>query len=97
MKYCAHFSLSWGVYMKMKDIIRNGESCLRWFGHVHSKVINAPVRMSELIQVEGTESRGRPKITLIVVKNDMSIKKIRESMISNRIKWQKIILVGNPN
>jgi hypothetical protein len=67
------------------------------FGHVHSKVINAPVRMSELIQVEGTESRGRPKITLIVVKNDMSIKKIRESMISNRIKWQKIILVGNPN
>jgi hypothetical protein len=39
----------------MKDIIRNGESCLRWFGHVHSKVINAPVRMSELIQVEGTE------------------------------------------
>ena len=30
------------------------ESCLRWFGHVQRRVINEPVRKSELIQVEGT-------------------------------------------
>ena len=35
------------------------ESCLRWFGHVQRRVINALVRKSELIQMEGTkEGRG---------------------------------------
>ena len=35
------------------------ESCLRWFGHVQRRVINALVRKSELIQMEGTkECRG---------------------------------------
>jgi hypothetical protein len=44
------------------------ECHLRWFGHVQGREINASVRKSELIQVEGTkEGRGRPKITLIEV------------------------------
>jgi hypothetical protein len=56
------------------------ESCLRWFGHVQRREINAPVRKSELIQVEGTKKcKGIPKITLIeVVKNDMLIKNVTE-------------------
>jgi hypothetical protein len=58
------------------------ESLLRWFSHVQRRLINAPVRKSELIQVEGTEkSKGRPKITLIgVVKITCQLRKKR-SMI----------------
>ena len=42
------------------------ESRLRWFGCVYRRVINAPMRKSELIQVEGKKKgRGRPKITLL--------------------------------
>ena len=36
------------------------ENGLRWFGQVERRVINAPMRKTELIQVEGTtKSRGR--------------------------------------
>jgi hypothetical protein len=36
------------------------ESCLRWFGHVQKRAINALVRNNELIHVEETEKdRGR--------------------------------------
>ena len=45
------------------------ESHLRWFGHVQRRAINAPIRKSELIPVEGTKrGRGRPKIILVEVK-----------------------------
>ncbi len=44
------------------------ENCLRCFGHVKRRVINAPVRNIQLIQVEGTKKgRRKPKITLIEV------------------------------
>ena len=33
------------------------ESCLRWFGRVQRRVINASVRNSEMIQVEGTKEK----------------------------------------
>ena len=37
-----------------------------------------------MFQVEGTNSaRGRPKITLVVVKNDMPIKEVTKSMTSD--------------
>ena len=54
------------------------KSCLRWLGHVQKREINAPVRKSELIQVEGTKKcKGRPKITLIeVVKNDKNVTEV---------------------
>ena len=59
------------------------ESCLRWFGHVWRRVINALVRKSDYIQVERRKKgRGRPKITLVkVVKNDVSIKEVTLSVI----------------
>ena len=62
---------------------RMRESCLRWFGHVWRRVINAPVRKSEYIQVERRKKRrGRLKITLVkIVKNDMSIKEVTLSVI----------------
>ena len=45
------------------------ESHLRWFGHVQRSAINAPIRKSELILVEGTKrGKGRPKIILVEIK-----------------------------
>ena len=46
---------------------------------------------SELVQVEGmNKGRERPNITIVeVVKNDMSIKKVIESMTLDRTKWHK--------
>ena len=50
------------------------------------------MRKSELIQVERTKKdRGRLKITLIVVKNDMLIKKVTKNITLDRIKWWKQI------
>ena len=44
------------------------------------------------------KSRGRPKITLgEVVKNDMWIKDVIESMILGRIEWRKRIYVVDPD
>jgi RNA-binding protein YhbY len=65
--------------------IREGH--LRWFGQVQRREINTPIRRSELIQVEITKKdRERPKITLKkVLKKDMLIKNITESMTSNKI------------
>ena len=46
--------------------MKRWESHLRWFGHVQTRAINALVRNSKLIQVEGNKKgRGRPKITLL--------------------------------
>ena len=63
------------------------ESCLRWFGHVQTRVINATIRKSGLIQVKGMKKcRGRPKLTLVEkVKVDMSTKEVIESMMLGRI------------
>ena len=55
------------------------------------------MRKSELIQVEQKEVRGMLKITLIVVKNDIFITEVTESMTSDEIEWQKMICVVGPN
>ena len=41
------------------------------------------------------KGRERPKITLIVVKNDISIKEVTKSMTSNRIESEKRIHMVN--
>ena len=57
------------------------------------RATNAPVRTNE-----GTKKgRRRPKIILLVVKKDMSIKKVTKIMTLNRIEWRKRIHVANPN
>ena len=62
------------------------------------RVTNAPIRKSELAQVEGMKkSRGRPKITLIeVIKMEMSIKGVIKSMTLDRVEWRKIIYMVDP-
>ena len=70
---------------------------MRRFDHVKRRVSNEPVRNSEL-KVEGTKrGRGRQKITLVkVIKKDMSIREVIESMTSDRIEWRKRIHVTDP-
>ncbi len=61
---------------------------MRWFGHVQSRAINIPMTKSELIQVERMKKGSRrPKIivVVVVVKKDMSIKELAESMILDKI------------
>ena len=61
-------------------------------------MINAQIRKSELIQVEGMKRDiGRPKITLVeVIKEDMSIKEVTKKITLDRIEWRKRIHV-EPN
>lgn len=72
------------------------EGHLKYFGHVYMRVINAPMRNSKLIYVEGTKKgRGIPKITLIkMVKNDMLIQEVTKEMASNIIERKRRIHVN---
>ena len=83
------------------------ESHLRWSRHVQKRATNASIRNCELIQLEEMKtSIGRQKITLVVVKQDMSIKKqqiiciskIKEAtnnMTLERIEWRKRMQVAD--
>ena len=46
---------------------------LRWFGHIQRTKINAPVRKSDAIDIEGNvRGRGRPKLTWVeIIKKDL--------------------------
>ena len=87
------------------------ESHLRWFGHVQRRAINAPVRKSELIQIEGIrhpkkkkkklrelkKGRGRPKLTLMEqIKNDSSIKEVTDNMNLDRNIMEENNTCGRP-
>ena len=52
-------------------------------------------RVSWFMLRERKKGRGRQKLTLIVVKKNMSIKEVTESMTSDWIEWQKILLVAD--
>ena len=58
---------------------------MKWFEYVLRRAINTLTRKGELIQAEQKEVSGMLKITLMVVKNDILIKKVTESMTSDEI------------
>lgn len=60
---------------------------------------NAPLRKSELIQVEGKKKgRGRPKIKLVEgIKKDMLINELTELTSLDRVAWKKRIHMADPN
>ena len=63
-------------------------------------MITALVRKKNVDSTWGNKKKGRekPNITLLeVVKNDMSIKWVTESIILDKIEWWKTIHVTNPN
>ena len=38
---------------------------MRLFGHAQRRMINAPIKKNELIQIKRQKDRERPKITLV--------------------------------
>jgi Reverse transcriptase (RNA-dependent DNA polymerase) len=75
------------------------ETRLRWFGHVHRRPLDAPVR-----RVENKESfnqikrgRGRPKKTWKeTIKNDMNYLNLNENMCFDRARWRGLIHIADP-
>ena len=81
----------------IQDKIR--ENRLRWFGHIRRRPVNAVVRKTELIIVEGNiKGRGRPKLTWgETVRKDMSVCGLTEDIVLDRKEWRKRIHVADPN
>ncbi|CAH9118493.1 unnamed protein product [Cuscuta europaea] len=73
------------------------ESRLRWFGHVHRRPSDAPVRRLEGWGEESEKrGRGRPKQTWIrVIRTDMRLLGLDESMALERAKWRAHIYVDD--
>ena len=56
------------------------------------------LRKSELIQVKRTKkAKGRSQIIIVLVKKDMSIKGVTNSISSNRFELRKKLHLAKPN
>ena len=74
------------------------ENRLRWFGHVKRRPMDAPVRKSDLVSIDGnTRGRGRAKLTWwdIIKKNMMSCG-LTEDIALDRMEWKNRIHVADP-
>ena len=72
----------------IKDKMR--ENRLQWFDHIGRKLMDAPVRKIEKIDIEqGKKLRGRPKMTWMeVVKKYMKLLELEEKMVVDRNDWR---------
>ena len=71
------------------------ENCLRRFGHIGCKPMNAAVRRVEKIDIkQGKKLRGIPKMTWMeVVKKNMKLLELEERMMVDRNDWRRRIHV----
>jgi len=71
------------------------ENRLRWFGHVRSRLTDAPVQRVERINLgQVKRAQERPKKTWIeVIRQDMEAKGISEGILLDRNEWRKLIHV----
>ena len=62
---------------------------LRWFGHIQKRPINAPVRKSDAIHIEGNaRGRGRPKLIWIeIIKKYLVWCGLNDIMTLDRVEW----------
>ena len=74
------------------------ENRLRWFGHVKRRPLSAPVRKSDLINIDGSaRGRGRPKLTWWdIIRKDMISCGLSEEIALNRAEWKNRIHVADP-
>ena len=74
------------------------ENRLRWFDHIQRRPINAPVRKSDAIHIEGNaRERGRPKLTWIeIIKKDLVWCGLTDIMALDRVEWRNRIHVADP-
>lgn len=69
---------------------------VRWFGHWQRKHVDATVRKSNLITVNGNvRGRGRTELTwyVVVVRKDVVFLNLTERIIFDRVEWWKKIYV----
>ncbi|GJV29385.1 hypothetical protein Tco_1385833 [Tanacetum coccineum] len=103
--------LRWTCGKTMVDIIPNGvfraeldvdsiinkmrEGRLRWFGHVKRRPQSVLVRRVEVMVVEGSRRRGRPKLRWEDrLKQDMKGLLLSEGMTSDRNAWRGRIRIS---
>nr|GFA93820.1 hypothetical protein [Tanacetum cinerariifolium] len=68
---------------------------LRWFGHVKRRPQSAPVRRVEVMVVEGSRRRGRPKLRWEDrLKMDMKELRLSEDMTSDSNAWRDRIRIS---
>ena len=74
------------------------ETRLRWFGHVQRRPLEASVRkVDQIVFSPIRKGRGRPKRTLgEVIKRDLWLNGISESLIHDRKQWRSLIHVADP-
>ena len=74
------------------------ENRLRWFCHIQRRPINAPVKKSYAIHIEGNaRGRGRPKLTWVeIIKKDLVWCGLTDIMTLDRVEWQQRIHVADP-
>ena len=65
------------------------ENRLQWFGHIQRRPINAPVRRSGAIHIDGNaKGRGRPNLTWVeIIKKDLVWCGLTDIMILDRVEW----------
>ena len=73
------------------------ENRLRWFGHIQRKPLNAPIRKSDLLTIQGNaRGRRRPKLTWTeIIKKYITIYNLSASLALNRIEWRKQVHVAD--
>ena len=74
------------------------ENKWRWFDYVERRSIDAMVRKSDMISINGNVKRKeRPKLTWhVVIKKISNVFGFTEHITLDRTKWRKIINVANP-
>ncbi|KAJ0765672.1 hypothetical protein HanPI659440_Chr08g0306081 [Helianthus annuus] len=76
----------------ISEKIREGR--LRWFGHVKRRETTTPVRVVEILTVEGRRGRGRPKLTWDEhIRHDLLELHLSEDMVQDRTSWRHRIRV----
>ena len=71
------------------------ENCLRWFGHMRRRHIDAPVRRVERINLgQVKRAQRRPKKTWMeVIRQDIEAKCLSEGILLDMNEWRKLIHV----
>ena len=64
------------------------ENRLRWCCHIQKRPINALIRKSDAIHVEGNARRGRPELTWVeIIKKDLVWCGLTDIMALDRVVW----------